>query len=88
MLSLRDLIVARPETPVRDAMIREPVAVLVTADEDEVAEVVAHYSLLAVPVVDEHNVLRASSRSTTRSRRSSRPPGRSACPTCSAVAGR
>jgi len=58
VLSLRDLIVAQPATPIRDVMIREPVAVLVTADEDEVAEVVAHYSLLAVPVVDEHNVLR------------------------------
>ncbi len=58
VLSLRDLIVARPETPVADVMIREPVTVLLTADEDEVAEVVAHYSLLAVPVVDEQNVLR------------------------------
>ena len=57
MLSLRDLIVAQPATPIREVMIREPVAVVVTAHEDEVAEVVAHYSLLAVPVVDEHNVL-------------------------------
>ena len=57
VLSLRDLIVAKPESPVRDVMIHEPVAVAITADEDEVAEVVAHYSLLAVPVVDENNVL-------------------------------
>ncbi|MEI7745054.1 MAG: CBS domain-containing protein [Chloroflexota bacterium] len=57
VLSLRDLIVARPETLVREAMISEPVAVEVTAHEDEVAEVVAHYGLLAVPVVDEHNIL-------------------------------
>jgi len=57
VLSLRDLIVAQPTTPIRDVMIREPVAVGINADEDEVAEVVAHYSLLAVPVVDEHNVL-------------------------------
>ena len=34
-------------------MIDEPVAVGVLADEDEVAEVVAHYNLLAVPVVDD-----------------------------------
>ena len=53
VLSLRDLIVARPETPLRDVMIREPVAVGVLSDEDEVAEVVAHYNLLAVPVVDD-----------------------------------
>ncbi len=57
VLSLRDLIVAKPETPIRDVMIREPVAVNVTADQDEVAEVVAHYNLLAVPVVDDNGVL-------------------------------
>jgi CBS domain-containing protein/sporulation protein YlmC with PRC-barrel domain len=57
VVSLRDLIVARPDTPIRDVMIREPVAVAVTADQEEVAEVVAHYNLLAVPVVDEQNVL-------------------------------
>ena len=49
VLSLRDLIVAQPETPIGDVMIREPVAVGVSADQDEVAEVVAHYNLLAVP---------------------------------------
>jgi Mg/Co/Ni transporter MgtE len=53
VLSLRDLIVARPDTPVAEIMIREPVAVGALADEDEVAEVVAHYNLLAVPVVDD-----------------------------------
>jgi len=57
VLSLRDLIVAKPDVPIRDVMIREPVAVSVTANQDEVAEVVAHYNLLAVPVVDEHGVL-------------------------------
>jgi CBS domain-containing protein len=53
VLSLRDLIVARPETLIADVMIREPVAVGVLAGEDEVAEVVAHYNLLAVPVIDD-----------------------------------
>ena len=52
VLSLRDLIVARPEVRIADVMIPEPVAVGVLADENEVAEVVAHYNLLAVPVVD------------------------------------
>jgi magnesium transporter len=32
---------------------REPIAVGVLAGQDEVAEVVAHYNLLAVPVVDD-----------------------------------
>ena len=53
MLSLRDLIVAPPDAPVRDFMYPEPVAVGVLADEDEVAQVVARYNLLAVPVVDD-----------------------------------
>ena len=57
VLSLRDLIVARPDARIADVMIREPVAVAVTADEDEVAEVVAHYNLLAVPVVNEQQHL-------------------------------
>jgi CBS domain-containing protein len=58
VLSLRDLIVAQPDTHIRDVMIREPVAVSVTASQEEVAEVVAHYNLLAAPVVDEQGVLR------------------------------
>ncbi len=57
VLSLRDLIVARPDTAIRDVMIHEPVAVGVLADQDEVAEVVAHYNLLAVPVVDDEERL-------------------------------
>ena len=57
VLSLRDLIVARPDTPISEVMIREPVAVGVLANQDEVAEVVAHYNLLAVPVVDEEGRL-------------------------------
>ena len=52
VLSLRDLIVARPDAVVRDFMRPEPVAVGVLADQDEVAQVVARYNLLAVPVVD------------------------------------
>ena len=57
VLSLRDLIVAQPDTKIRDVMIREPVAVGVLADQDEVAEVVAHYNLLAVPVIDDEERL-------------------------------
>ena len=57
VLSLRDLIVARPDTPIREVMIREPKAVNVNADQGEVAEVVAHYNLLAVPVVDDDGAM-------------------------------
>ena len=53
VLSLRDLIVAKPDTRVSEVMLEEPVTVGVLSDEDEVAQVVARYNLLAVPVVDD-----------------------------------
>src|SRR3954452_21633522 len=52
VLSLRDLIVARPDTTIAEVMIDDPVAVALDADHDDVASVVARYNLLAVPVVD------------------------------------
>jgi magnesium transporter len=52
VLSLRDLIVAQPTTPIGEVMIEDPVAVEVTADRDDVAGIVARYNLLAVPVID------------------------------------
>jgi magnesium transporter len=57
VLSLRDLIVARPGAAIREVMHDEPVAVDVLADQEEVARVVARYNLLAVPVVDSDGVL-------------------------------
>ena len=53
VLSLRDLIVAPPDRQIREVMIRQPVVVEARADQHEVAEIVAHYNLLAVPVVDD-----------------------------------
>ena len=53
VLSLRDLIVAQPSTPIGEVMIADPVAVDLLADRDDVASMVARYNLLAVPVVDE-----------------------------------
>jgi magnesium transporter len=52
VLSLRDLIVAKPNTRISTFMYDEPVAVRTDADQEEVTEVVARYNLLAVPVVD------------------------------------
>ncbi len=57
VLSLRDLIVARPTTPISRVMIEEPVAVRVLEDARSVAETIAHYNLLAVPVVDDEGRL-------------------------------
>ena len=55
VLSLRDLIVAKPDTKIRDFMIKNVISVGVDAGPREVAEVTAKYNLLAVPVVDQHN---------------------------------
>jgi magnesium transporter len=57
VLSLRDLIVAKPDTPISQVMYDQPVAVGLLADQDEVAQVVARYNLLAVPVVDDRGRL-------------------------------
>ena len=55
VLSLRDLIVAKPETKIRDFMIKNVISVRVDAGPREVAEVTSKYNLLAVPVIDQHN---------------------------------
>jgi flagellar motility protein MotE (MotC chaperone)/sporulation protein YlmC with PRC-barrel domain len=57
VLSLRDLIVAKPNILVSACMYPEPVAVRTGASQEEVTEVVARYNLLAVPVVDEEGRL-------------------------------
>jgi CBS domain-containing protein len=57
VLSLRDLIVAKPEARVSSVMIKEPITVNVRDDQDHVAGVIARYNLLAVPVVDDESHL-------------------------------
>jgi magnesium transporter len=58
VLSLRDLIVAKPETPIADFVHREIVTVTLDAEREEVAAVMAKYNLMALPVVDEEHRLR------------------------------
>jgi Mg/Co/Ni transporter MgtE len=53
VLSLRDLIVAKPDTAINTIMIDEPAAVGVMDHQREVANLVARYNLLAVPVVGD-----------------------------------
>jgi len=57
VLSLRDLIVARPDARVADVMMDEPVALGALTPAESVAETIAHYNLLAVPVVDDEGLL-------------------------------
>ncbi len=57
VLSLRDLIVAKPETPVADFAISKVRSVHVDAGVDEVAHKFERYGLLALPVVDDNGAL-------------------------------
>ncbi len=57
VVSLRQLILAAPDQPLRDIMTRDVWKVHVETDQEEVARLVAHYNILAIPVVDEQNKL-------------------------------
>jgi magnesium transporter len=54
-VSLHDLILARPMAKVELIMQREVIAVPVTADQEDVAQTMARYDFLAIPVVDSEN---------------------------------
>jgi magnesium transporter len=58
VLSLRDLIVAQPETRIATFIRREIVTVELDANRDEVAAVMSKYNLMALPVVDSEHRLR------------------------------
>jgi CBS domain-containing protein len=51
-ITLRGLIVAAPETAVRDFMRSDPISVGVDLDAEQVGAAIARYNLLALPVVD------------------------------------
>jgi magnesium transporter len=52
-LSLRDLVMADPNQPVSAIMRRRPITVSAYDRQQEVAEKVSHYNLLAVPVLEQ-----------------------------------
>ncbi len=53
VVPLRRLVAASPERRCADLMVTEPVSVPAHADQEEVAQLVGRYNLLAVPVVDD-----------------------------------
>jgi Mg/Co/Ni transporter MgtE len=57
VFSLSDLILAKPETPVRDFMHGRTVSVNLLDKQVEVAQAIAKYNLLAIPVVDDYDCL-------------------------------
>jgi magnesium transporter len=57
VVSLRQLILVEPETPIKNIMMTNVVAVRTDADQEEVARLVSKHDFLAVPVVDDSNRL-------------------------------
>ena len=56
-ISLRKLIMSRTSTPIADLMDRDVLSVRVDDDQEAVAQMIAKYDFLAVPVVDHQNQL-------------------------------
>lgn len=57
VFSLRDLVLSKPETPVTEFMHKRVVNVDPLDSQDHVAHMIANYNLLAIPVLNEENVL-------------------------------
>ncbi len=55
--SLRQLLFARPNTPLKAIMTKEVISVHTETDQEEVARSVADYNLVAIPVVDSEEKL-------------------------------
>jgi len=55
--SLRQLLLAHPETPLKQFMSSDVIRVTTGTDQEEVAQIVARYNLLAIPVCDDNNIL-------------------------------
>lgn len=57
VVSLRQLLFARPNTKLKEIMNKEVIAVRTDTDQEDVARTVADYNLVAIPVVDQDNKL-------------------------------
>ncbi|MCB2213910.1 magnesium transporter [bacterium] len=58
VVSLRQLVIAKPGTLIRHIMDKNPISIDVTADQEEAARLMQRYDLLALPVVDaNHNLV-------------------------------
>lgn len=58
VMSLRELIIAKPNTPIEKIMIESVISAYINDDQEEVAKTVSKYDLLAIPVVDSNDRLR------------------------------
>ncbi|MEI6696729.1 MAG: CBS domain-containing protein [Bacteroidota bacterium] len=55
--SLRDLVISAPETKIHQIMKPSPVHLYDYQEIDDIAEFISKYNMLAIPVVDRHDVL-------------------------------
>jgi Mg/Co/Ni transporter MgtE len=58
MLSLRELLVAAPYTPLAELMDSRVISVFLDEDKETIAEHFAKYGIMAIPVVDETNAIK------------------------------
>jgi len=58
VVNLRELLVSEPGTPIVSVMTKDAITVPPETDQEEVARLIQHYRLRALPVVDEERVLR------------------------------
>jgi magnesium transporter len=57
VVSLRQLLFSRPNTPLKNIMTKDVISVHTETDQEEVARQVADYNLVAIPVVDSESRL-------------------------------
>jgi magnesium transporter len=57
VLSLHNLVLTRPDAPVREVMIADPIRVKANADQETAANLLVDQNLLALPVVDDEDHL-------------------------------
>ena len=57
VVNLRAMILAEPEQTIEEIMSRNVISVRATADQEEVAQLLGRYDLLALPVVDDAGML-------------------------------
>ena len=57
IVSIRYLLLSKANALIRDIMKRDVISILATSDQEEAARLMARYDLLALPVVNENNIL-------------------------------
>jgi len=58
VLSLRDLLIAKPETVLSDIMDKRLISVNIEEKKDQIADDFAKYGIMAMPVVDDDERLK------------------------------